>query len=330
MAEKSCAVCVGVIVSVVVGIFVILIAVSFSGVEFYEYGFPRRKSTGTVSTDSVYSGGKYMIGPDKEFKTFPADAHIEDVYVSIFTEDKLEVDIVCSFQYFLRPDDLKLLHDTHDIYYAPVLRTSAIDALKGEAPNFSTDEYISNRDAIELALTEAIALRLGGKCCKKNCADSVEGCVRNCRPFNDCTDEDLGYSADLKYFQLRKVTIAQEVISNNLLALTQLEDAIQEQFIQEAQVVRKETERQVAAIQNEAAEITQNATAEANLIVAKAEAEARAVVEEAHNQGLKDLYSKLGFGNDDGYKASFNYLRTLRDKEDVHLNVDFDSLRINV
>ena len=34
------------------------------------------------------------------------------------------------FQYFLRPEDLADLHTSYDLYYKPIMRTSAQDALK--------------------------------------------------------------------------------------------------------------------------------------------------------------------------------------------------------
>jgi len=44
-----------------------------------QYGFIRRKSTGTVDTGRVYTYGRYLVGPDFKFKTFPADAHYIDL-----------------------------------------------------------------------------------------------------------------------------------------------------------------------------------------------------------------------------------------------------------
>jgi len=58
----------------------------------FQYGFLRRKSTGNVDTTKVYSGGKYFVGPDYEFKVFKANAQFLDLNgIAIFTRDKLEV-----------------------------------------------------------------------------------------------------------------------------------------------------------------------------------------------------------------------------------------------
>ena len=45
-----------------------------------------------MDTSKVYSQGKHFIGPDYEFKTFRADAHLVNLYrINAFTQDKLEV-----------------------------------------------------------------------------------------------------------------------------------------------------------------------------------------------------------------------------------------------
>ena len=40
----------------------------------------------------------------------------------------MKVDV--SFQYFLKKEDLPILHRNYDLFYEKVIRTSAMDALK--------------------------------------------------------------------------------------------------------------------------------------------------------------------------------------------------------
>ena len=48
-----------------------------------------------MDTDEVYSGGKYLLGPDYKFKTFKASAHFEALRdVTVFASDKLEVSVL--------------------------------------------------------------------------------------------------------------------------------------------------------------------------------------------------------------------------------------------
>ncbi len=54
----------------------ILVPLSFSYVDYYDYGLVQRKSTGSVNTDEVYSNGRYWLGPDRRFVKYQADAHV--------------------------------------------------------------------------------------------------------------------------------------------------------------------------------------------------------------------------------------------------------------
>jgi len=84
----------------------------------FQLGFRKQKSTGKVKLDKVYTGGRYMIGPDFTFKTFPAEVHYEELeQISTFSQDGIEVEITCAIQYFLRPEDLPEMHQEYDLYY---------------------------------------------------------------------------------------------------------------------------------------------------------------------------------------------------------------------
>lgn len=303
---------------------IILLPLSFAGVEYYELGFKRQKSTGTVDTDEVYPGGNYLVGPDIEFKTFKASAHFEYLRdVAVFTSDKLEVKLDVTFQYFLKKEDLHILHRNYDLYYQNVIRTSAIDALKGEAPNFKTREYINNRENLEASLYKAVRERLGGMCCMEDCYVYEFACPEGCKNYTLCDDKtEKGLWVFVKYFQLGAVDIPSGVEDRYLRALTLKEEADREELLQEAQVVRKSTEAEVRDIQNRAKEISQNAEAQAKLMSTVAGANYTATVEKARALGLKGLYTRLGLRSQE-LKNSYDYLRTLATLENVHFTVDF-------
>lgn len=71
-----------------------------------------------MKLNEVYMSGRYLIGPDYTFKTFSADAHYEELKkIVTFSKDKVEVEITCAMQYFLRPEDLMDMHQEYDLYY---------------------------------------------------------------------------------------------------------------------------------------------------------------------------------------------------------------------
>lgn len=108
-----------------------------------QLGFKRRKSTGFVDIDKVYTSGPYFVGPDYTFKVFQANAHFVKLdKISKWTGDKIEIKITCTFQYFLKKNFLPDLHEAYNVDYQPVVKGTAIDAKKGRAPDLPIDDYI--------------------------------------------------------------------------------------------------------------------------------------------------------------------------------------------
>lgn len=312
---------------VIVGVLliVILVPMSFSSLEYYEYGFVRQKSTGRVDLSTVYASGKHFIGPDYEFKVFKADAHMVTLNnVAAFTQDKLEVRVDCFFQYYLRKRDLPLLHQAYDIHYKDVMVSSSIDAIKGRVPVFTTRQMFEQRADVEEKLFKAVRERLGGTCCPdaKDCKLYKNGCPTDCYTGSACTDDRKGIFVDVRYFQLGYVNIPGDVEERFLRALTLQEDALKEELLQNATVVRAETEQKVRQIKNEAKEISEKAESQADLLRIISRANYTNTVELARSRGLQLLYSGLGITNQE-HKNSFDYLRTLRGLDNVHLTVDF-------
>lgn len=96
-------------------------------------------------------------------------------------------------------------------------------------------------------------------------------------------------------------------------------------YLISSQIVRKETEKMIQQIKNEAQVIAQNASAQAELTKTRARSQALVKVEKARNSGLGIIHSRLNITTEQ-HKASFNYLRTLRAHKNVELNVNYDTL----
>lgn len=141
-------------------------------------GFVRHKTTGTVDTSKVYFGGRHWIGVMNMFKKFPADLQTI-VYnrVEIFNNEKLAVNMTCALHYKLRPDELHLLFDTYDVLFKPVIKGTALAAIKSKAPQFTVNQFRLNRSLVARTLSEAASQVLGGICCRKDCNKTAD-----CRP----------------------------------------------------------------------------------------------------------------------------------------------------
>lgn len=327
----------GILGAIVIGIIgaillVILLPMSFSYLDFYEYGFARRRTTGNVDTKRVYAGGRHFIGPDFEFKEFYAAAQfVSFLHIPIFTTDNLEVKITAELQYFLIKEDLKLLHDAYDVFYQSIVVNNAKDAIKNSITKFDTDEFIYNRSVIQNDLFLGVRQRLGGKCCLPNCktecknCQTWELCAKNCKPRNLCTKEDKGFFVEVRYLQLQDIDIPLQVNERKLLSLIRDLEKEKEQSIKQEMIVKKQTEFEVAKIRNLAQEIVANARAQSSLIIDQAEVNYSRIIENVHNQGLQKMFSELGLTSNK-HKSSINYIRALRDHEKVKYSIDFNTL----
>ncbi|XP_062599612.1 uncharacterized protein LOC134261180 [Saccostrea cucullata] len=309
---------------VVGGLLVILLPMSFSGLEYYEYGFVKQKSTGTVNLDSVYALGKHFLGPDYEFKVFQADAHhLTLKRIKAFTSDRLEVQVTVHLQYFLRKEDLPALHRRFDVFYEDIMRSSAIDAVKGAVTIYTKWELISERVKVEEDLYKAVRERLGGTCCQDDCKAWRFACAPGCKRKDLCTEDHKGVFADVRFFQMGEVYIPRDVEETFLRQLTLKEDSEREKLLQKAQLERKITSKKVQKYKNEAQEAREVGQAESNLIKITSSANYTVTIEGARSRGLTTLYRDLGITNQI-HKNSFDYLRTLRGLDNVWLTVDFN------
>ncbi|VDI09261.1 Hypothetical predicted protein [Mytilus galloprovincialis] len=308
------------IVAAILGLISILIIASYSYLDYYEYGLKRQKSTGSVDKTEVYDGGRYFIGPDFEFKIFPADLHEVDIdNAKVFSSDKLEVQFSAHFQYVIRKNELVSLHDAYDLGYKEVMKSSALDAVKGAITVYNVRELINNRSEIEQTVWKSVRERLGGTCCNSYC-DQTNPLCTNC--VTVCSRSHRGLNVEVKYFQLGKIKIPSEVENQFIRASTLKEQNDEEKLKQKAVIVRKETNQKVAEIENEAKEISQNATAQAALVQSIARANYTALLETARSEGLKLVFSSLNITQQDK-KNSFDYLRTIRGLDKLHLTVDY-------
>lgn len=321
-----------VILLIGLGLLVILLPISYKSLHYYEMGFKKQKSTGSVSLDHVYESGLHLIGPDFEFKVFPASGQFLSLQrVKAFTADGLEVMVTAHLQYFLRNYELQDLHKKFNLDYEDVMETSAVDALKGALTTFNTREIVSKRKEIESVCYKAVRERLGGICCapQDKCKSWKYACPVNCKNRDICEDSDKGLYVNIKYFQLDEIEIPNSVEERFLRQLTLQEESEREKLLQTAAVTRKETQSMVQKIHNTAYEIREEAEATSKLIQITSRANYTSEIETARSIGLSKLYKALGI-TQQSHKNSFDYLRTLRGMDNIWLTVDYQQRIIRV
>jgi hypothetical protein len=197
------------------------------------------------------------------------------------------------FTFFLKQDEIGLLHKELASQYQSIISSRAKDAIKNEAIFVTFTEYFQNRTQVEKRFRDAVQLRW------------------DAFPSLHCT---------LDQFHLGRIQIPESVAVKQLESRVQNERNDREQFLQEAQLEREYTQVQVNAINLERNKVLRTAQAEASLIRSKANAEADRI--KAQINGTVMLVEASGIVTQDHITA-FSYIRTLRNRDKVDIDVSY-------
>jgi regulator of protease activity HflC (stomatin/prohibitin superfamily) len=283
----------------------ILIAMSFSRVNYYEFAFKQRKSTGTVfkaTKEDVFKSGRYMLGPDFQFVTYPStivNDFLDDVeaWTKVITgvHAGVAVTLDIGFQYRLIPDELPELYSKVGLSFKQLVRNLAIRTLKTNATLYTADEFIMNRRYVE-------------------------------QMFFDALNVDLRMKANVQLdkLQMREVRFPQNFMDRKQASAIQKLKNDEENYLKISKVSRTETARQVKYKTNDALEIQENAKAQADLIRKKAKNEAARIIERSRADGLEILAKAINI-TDEKELLSLDYLFSLMDKG-TELYVNFDDV----
>jgi len=296
--KASCAVCSGIIMLLLL---VILLPMSFSYIEYWEYGLKQRKSTGRVNTDKIYGKGRYFVGPDHKFLKYQADAHLvqfDDLAVfsdggadSVGLSFLIDVD----FTYFLNQTEIGQLHKELASNYKSIILSRTSEAIKNSATTVKFDDYFKDRKAVELQFRDAIEARW------------------NTKP---------SLHAILDQFHLGRIKIPNTVAEKQLTAKIQGEKNKEEEFLQQARIQREITSVNVNQINLEKEKLLKSAQAESSLITANAFALSDQIKNGAINTGTRDLLNALGITSEE-HSTAYTYIRTLHNRKNLGLSVSY-------
>jgi len=247
---------------------IILLPLSFHNVEYHEVAFFKRRSTGTIDRDTVYTVGRHCIGPDGSFVKFPASEQtVEFSGMSVWTKTErlsdtnvgaagTAISLDVTFQYRLRPDELSDLYSAVALQYESFVRNLATTAIKNISTSFTADEFVKSRRTIQDALQLGVDTALEAA------------------------------HADCETLQLRKIEFPPTFVERMLAAAVQIQTNQAEESLQQSAIIRSTTELGVKKIENDASVVSNTAEAQANLV--KIEAKARVQTE----QNLAEKYAQ--------------------------------------
>uniref|UniRef100_A0A7S2WAX2 Band 7 domain-containing protein n=1 Tax=Eucampia antarctica TaxID=49252 RepID=A0A7S2WAX2_9STRA len=288
----------------ILGLFIfllILLPLSFSYIDYYDYGLEQRKSTGKVNTDRVYNVGRYWLGPDKKFLKYPADQQILFLdEVSVFSDGGKDsvgltflVDIYLT--YAINEQEVGELHRELAKSYRSVIESRTNDAIKNSAITITFSDYFENRKTVEAQFREAVQARW------------------NSNPQLHVT---------LDQFHIGRIRIPKTVATKQLEALVQNERTAKEQYLQDARLEREKTAVQVNTINLQTDQLLRNTKAQAALIVANANAKSEEIKLSALNNGTRDLLQSIGIKSQNETIA-YTYIRNLQNRENLNLMVSY-------
>lgn len=281
---------------------VILVPLTFSYLEYNEYGLVQTKTTGTVDTSVVYGRGRFNLGPSKSFLKYQADAHLEELEdLAVFSSGGtnssigLTFKIDVAFSYLLIQEKIGLLHRESASSYRAVIKSRTIEAIRNEASQVSFEMYFANRKSVESTFRTAVE--------------------RNWR-------ENPPLHATLDRFHLGRVQIPTSVYQRQLESIVQNERNEREDFLQQAEIERQQTAVEVNKIHLDRDRILRTSVAEANLIQSKAGSEAKQLTSTAVINGTSLLFEAAGLEGQE-HRIAFSYIRTLLDRANLYLDVHY-------
>ena len=299
--RKNCLLCSGCLTVTVGLLTAIFVPLSLSSLHYYEYGLVKSRTTSKVCTDRVYTNGRHVLGPTKGFLTYPADAHHEDFReISVFSAGNTNSSVGLSFvldvyiTYFLKEDEIGLLHAQMAGTYRDKIRAETEPSIKNEAATVTFEEYFRQRPSVERRLAQAVQK----------------------------TWDERDLHCQLDHLFLGRIRITDQVAQKQLDARIQNEINQREENLQQAEVERQRTAVQVNSIQLEAQQVLATARAEANAIRERATTRARQIEAEAQTNGTQALFVASKISSQE-HMTAFTYMRTLAERGDVNLSVNY-------
>ena len=315
---------------------VILVPLTYSKLEYFQHGIVQQKSTSKVDRTAVYGSGSHPIGPDYQFKVFETNALNFDDSVAVWTKATgdnagatLTMDV--SFQYRIDDRMIGALYDQIGTDYTPIVRSYAIDAIRNTAPLFGADEFLLKVFGRSRARARARALHPGASRAHRR-ARAGALCLSTSSPQRAEVEQVLARNVSTAIskvhcsvisLQLRRVDFEGDYKSVKLTTAIQDELNEAEVFVQEAQIIRLETDVEASVTEYEADRVRTKAKSQADLIVSRANIAAAATIEAARSAALSSIYDTLGVDNE-AQRSSLDYILTLTTKTGMDVFVDFD------
>lgn len=242
-----------------------LVSESFVGVEYDQYGFKKNTLNNEVDLSTVYEHGQYFWGPSYDVVTFPRQYIRETLQLSIFPSNGLEFDITVVFYWKVRRNELAELYKKFTTTYRSQLESRANAKIKNRAPDFSIEQYITERAMITHELHKVLQQEL----------------------------DLIHIDAPEDKFFLLDVNLPKSIRERDLDTAVREQQNLEEQNKQLVVDVQKETQRQQQVIIANATITALKANSQAENIILQAYAVGNRTVTDADSAGSNKFFQEL-------------------------------------
>ncbi|KRX01819.1 hypothetical protein PPERSA_00529 [Pseudocohnilembus persalinus] len=260
---------------------IILFSLSFHIVEVDEYGLVYNHVSQKYE-DDVKTSGRYFTGIHRDFVIFPRE-YITIIYsddyegaqsksLSAWTEEGLSVYLDVFIYLQLDKSKIKELYMSYGDNWFPFLVRIGISTIKDVSPNYSTDEFFTDREKISAAMKSEFEDRI-----------------------TEYTDDAL----KVEIFQVNSISFSdefEEAIIDKLIVSQEVNTA---QITQQIEIGYKEIDFIEATTANTIDIIYANADGEGNEYISKANAQAFSIQVKAFCEAYNDLFADLTITDND-------------------------------
>lgn len=286
------------VIMVCIGItIIVLIAESFTYIEWDQRGFKRSTATSWVSTEQVYNNGQHFWGIGYDAVILTAKWTRHSVRLSIASSNGQEFNIDIIFYWYIPSSNLRDLFKQFGLSMVDQVEIQATAAIKDEAPKIKIGDYLQKRAEVTDRLFRALDSRM----------------------------DALGVDVRRNSFHMHAVHVPQRVRDSNLRAALQIQTnelRLNQQAVAEARAITKQLSD---AIRSNTTLATASATAKSERIVTEAKAEAVRITTTPDAQGINNLFESMNVTDSTDKSDWFEYFRLTKLIDEIDFANRIDS-----
>lgn len=245
-----------------IGIFliIVLLPISFQGVEYNEYAFKKNTLTQKVDWNTYYKNGNHYWGVN--FQKFPFDRTLNRVALmntSVIPSSGLEFFVDIVFYYHLDPNTIPSVYSRYAYEYNDQVVKLAIGVVKNMAPQYQFEQYFNNRQVIQ-----------------DNIGDNLTSVLLT-----------NNFILPKGMFMMQDMRFTDAIVNKYLQTAIQAQDAQTAEYVKQQNYVQLETNYLASLYNNNASYINITTATQISTLVANANSQAFTMKEKAKGQGLQ-------------------------------------------